>query len=709
MIDEVRRALATIRSLREKLSLLESDGDEPVAILGMGLRLPGGVKDGPSLWKLLTSGQDAVGPIPASRWTRQASESIPPFGAFLDEDLDRFDRSFWAIHPREAKGMDPQQRLSLELTWEAIEDAGLPLESLRGKKVGVYIGCTGSDFAVQRRQDPQSLNEYSGTGVAGSMLANRISRHFDFRGPSLTIDAACASSMFAMQVAAEHLKAGTCELAVVGGVSLMLDPGPSEIFHASGMLAEDGKARVFDAQAQGFVRGEGGVFLVLKRSDPNGSALPQARALLHSIATNQDGRSGGLTVPRAEAHTQIARETLHQGGLDPKDVGFLELHASGTVVGDPIEVSAMDRIYGQHDRPIWIGSVKSHLGHTEGACGLVSVAKAITSLERRTVPPQVHYRSSNPNLGLEASSLAVPTEPRAWPENAPLAAVHSYGYGGTNVHAILGPAPAVDPCPPTGPWVLWISAADPDAVRARCAQLGAQLDQGVDASALCRWWNPTRSRQRWSVLIHAASGEALREALRDPPEPSERELEPMDWGSLYGDQPPSRVEVPPYPWQYEVLVGPVEPASISATGLTGDALVARIAIRCGEVLGFPEAVDTGQPLAEHGWDSMAAVRLVQRLAEDGLRLPLHLLTDGPSPTVIAGLVVPLKHTPEPTSAGSVNARHLWISHLLVLLIGAGLALGAASIAKRLVPDGGVWLAKPPPLVEPPAVTPSPIP
>ena len=614
--------------------------------------------------------------------------------------------------------MDPQQRLSLELTWEALEDAGVPTEKVQGKRVGVYIGCTGSDFAVQRRQHPEPLDEYSGTGVAGSMLANRISRHFDFTGPSLALDAACASSLFATQVAVEHLRSGTCDLAIVGGVSLMLDPGPSEIFHASGMLADDGCARVFDAKAQGFVRGEGGVFLVLKRWEDCQDKPSNVRAILHGIATNQDGRSSGLTVPRAEAHSRVARAALANAGLGSEKVGFLELHASGTPVGDPIEVSAMHDVYGKGKAPVWIGSAKAHLGHTEGACGLVSLAKTVVSLEQATIPPQVHFDVANPNLGLDNSPLTVATHPQPWPKEAPYAAVHSYGYGGTNVHAILGPPPPPNPVDDTtGPLVLHIFGADTTAVQERCLQLAQVLERGTPAASVCHWWNLTRTAQRYGVLIHAEDAHELEKKLRDPPEAEPMNPEPIDWAALYGDRTPQRVSLPPYPWQREPLEttrafgeSPLAPSSQASENWTPDPenesqrqhIIERVAKRCGEVLGFPGPVDEGQPLAEHGWDSMAAIRLVQRLADDGLSLPLHLLTDGPSPTVIAGFVVLNKTSPGPkTGEHPWVPSHLWLSHLMVLLLGVSLAWGGAVLAKRLVPEGGVWLAKPLPLVEQP--------
>jgi acyl transferase domain-containing protein len=615
--------------------------------------------------------------------------------------------------------MDPQQRLSLELTWEALEDAGIPAHQVKGKRVGVYIGCTGSDFAVQRRQHAEPLDEYSGTGVAGSMLANRISRHFDFTGPSLALDAACASSLFATQVAVEHLRSGTCDVAIVGGVSLMLDPGPGEIFHASGMLADDGCARVFDAKAQGFVRGEGGVFLVLKRWEDCQDPQSNVRAILHGIATNQDGRSSGLTVPRAEAHSRVAHAALANAGLEPGNIGFLELHASGTPVGDPIEVSAMHDVYGEGEVPVWIGSVKAHLGHTEGLCGLASLAKAVVSLEQATIPPQVHFDVANPNLGLDASSLAVAALPQPWPKEAPYAAVHSYGYGGTNVHAVLGPTP-----PPgaleeeAGPLVLHVCGADSGAVKERCLQLTNALENGATAASRCHWWNLTRTPQRYGVLIHAADARELEEMLRDPPEPEPTNHEPIDWAALYGDRIPRRVALPPYPWQREALEparalgetphpSPSLPSEHWATGPENEAqrqhIIKRVAERCGDVLGFPGPVDEGQPLAEHGWDSMAAIRLVQKLADDGLSLPLHLLTDGPSPTVIAGFVVLNNTSPTPKiEEGPWVPGHLWLSHLMVLLLGVALAWGGATLAERLVPEGGVWLAKPLPVVEQPS-------
>jgi len=272
-----------------------------------------------------------------------------------------------------------------------------------------------------------------------------------------------------------------------------------------------------------------------------------------------------------------------------------------------------------------------------------------------------------------------------------------------------------------GPLVLQVCAADAEAVQERCLQLARALESGTPAASLCHWWNLTRTPHRCGVLIHAGDALELEQILKSPPEPKPMDSDPIDWAALYGDRTPRRVSLPPYPWQREPLDPPraigdaPEPSHLPTSkhwtaGPENDAqrghIIKRVAERCGEVLGFAGPVDEGQPLAEHGWDSMAAIRLVQKLADDGLTLPLHLLTDGPSPTVIASLVV-LKTTPQTpgTEASLGVAGHLWLSHLMVLLAGVALAWGGASLAERLVPEGGVWLAKPPPLIEQPSPPP----
>jgi acyl transferase domain-containing protein/alpha-beta hydrolase superfamily lysophospholipase len=403
---------------------------------------------------LLQDGVDAIREVPLDRWDIEALYDKDPDAAGkmytrwcgLLDHVDQFDPAFFGISPREAVSMDPQQRLLLEVTWEALERAAYPPERLSSSQTGVYVGASSSDYARYQFADLRRIDAYAGTGVAHSILANRLSYFLDLQGPSMAVDTACSSSLVAVHLACQGLRSGECTVALAGGVNVILSPEPSIIFSRARMMAADGRCKTFDARADGYVRGEGCGVVVLKRlSDAQADGDP-IWAVIRGSAINQDGRSNGLAAPNLLAQQRVIRKALASGNIEPRQVGYVEAHGTGTALGDPIEVEALSEIYGQ---PVegggqcLLGSVKTNIGHLEAAAGIAGLIKAVLCLQHREIPPHLHLRTLNPNITLDHTRFAIPTERHTWPDDspAPLAAVSSFGFGGTNAHIILDAAP----------------------------------------------------------------------------------------------------------------------------------------------------------------------------------------------------------------------------------------------------------------------------
>ncbi len=419
---------------------------EPIAIIGIGCRFPGA--NGPvGFWRLLRDGVEAVGPIPASRWDHEALQGLdlPRGGGFLAV-VDQFDADFFGISPREAVFVDPQQRLLLEVAWEAIEDGGQAPERLAGAPVGVFVGISTNDYAQLQAMRGGASDGYRITGSAASIAANRISHHFDFRGPSLTIDTACSSSLVAVHLACKSLWDGECELAVAGGVNLILVPEVFASFAKAGFLSPDGKCKAFDAQADGYVRGEGAGMLALK---PLSSALADGDpiyAVIRGGAVNQDGRTNGLTAPNRSAQEAVLRAAYRQAGVSPEQIDYIEAHGTGTLLGDPIEISALAAVLAEGrdlDRRCALGSVKTNIGHLEAAAGVAGLIKTALALHHRKIPPSLHFSQPNPHIAFDEIPLQVQRKTDAWPDRSrpSLAGVSSFGFGGTNAHLVLEQAP----------------------------------------------------------------------------------------------------------------------------------------------------------------------------------------------------------------------------------------------------------------------------
>jgi microcystin synthetase protein McyD len=457
-LQEKQRTVLLLKQMQAKLDAAERKGREPIAVIGIGCRMPGpadGSEVGPegadAFWDMLESGTDAVGEVPPERWNAAAYYDPDPdalgkmntkWGGFL-KGVDRFDAEFFGISPREATSMDPQQRLVLETAWRALEDAGIAASSLSGTQTGVFLGICTSDYA--RLGDPEggfgALDTYSGTGGACGVAAGRLSYTLGLQGPSLVVDTACSSSLVATHLAVQSLRNGECGLALAGGVNLVLLPDGTVTLSRLHMMAPDGRCKPFDAAANGFVRGEGCGVVVLKRLSEAQAAGDTVLAVISGSAVNQDGRSSGLTAPSGLAQERVVREALANAGRKPGDLGYIEAHGTGTSLGDPIEMNALAAVMGARKTPLVVGSVKSNIGHLEAAAGVAGLIKAIGVIRRRKVPPVLNYSTRNPNILTGACPIEVPVEVTDVPEGGLVAGVSSFGFSGTNAHVIVETPP----------------------------------------------------------------------------------------------------------------------------------------------------------------------------------------------------------------------------------------------------------------------------
>ena len=453
---------------------------EPIAVIGMGCRFPGGAADPESFWQLLHDGVDAIVPVPPDRWDADPwcasesggqGESGTGRGGFMEE-VERFDAAFFGISPREAEEMDPQQRLLLEVAWEALENAGQPAAALAGTPTGVFIGISTNDYHYLQPRRLDVLNAYSGTGNAFSVAANRLSYFLNLRGPSLAVDTACSSSLVAVHLALQSLHAGECDLALAGGVNLILSPQLSVVFSRAGMLAADGRCKTFDAAADGYGRGEGCGVVVLKPLSAAVRERDPVLAVIRGSAINQDGRSNGLTAPNGLAQEAVIRQALARAGVAPRQVSYVETHGTGTTLGDPIEVEALKAVFQEDGRghPCWLGSVKTNIGHLEAAAGIAGLIKVVLALQHRGIPPHLHFKKLNPHIAAAGFPFSIPTAPQPWDGDSQplLCGLSSFGFGGTNAHVILAEAPPAEGREKEGgreAQLFPVSAASPAALR----------------------------------------------------------------------------------------------------------------------------------------------------------------------------------------------------------------------------------------------------
>jgi acyl transferase domain-containing protein len=520
--------ISRLRSEQPESDLLFS---EPIAVVGIGCRFPGKVKSAEQYWQLLHDGEDAISEIPAARWDvdryynpdfHADGKMNTRWGGFL-EDFDRFDPAFFGISPREASAMDPQQRLLLEVAWEALWDAGIAPDRLGGTSTGVFLGVYGTDYARLLLEHPRAIGPHTCAGAAHSMASGRISFLLDLHGPSITIDTACSSSLVAVHLACQSLRAGSCRVAIAGGVSLKFRPEHYLCLSKLGMISPDGRCHTFDASGNGFVPGEGcGVVLLKPLTD---ALVERCRiyAVIRGAAANQDGRTNVLTAPNGLAQQKVIRAALENARVSASDISYVETHGTGTALGDPIEVEALAETIGSTahgDRPCALGSVKTNIGHLEAASGITGFIKAALALHHEEIPPNLHYRERNPHVILEDTRFYVPVAPTSWPrsEHARFAGVSSFGFSGTNAHIVLEEAPRMPARHSAGTeteshsYVLPISARTQEA----CDQFARDWWNFLDGSGrnlsiydICHSASTRRSHYEERLAVTASSTAAL--------------------------------------------------------------------------------------------------------------------------------------------------------------------------------------------------------
>jgi len=513
----LKKVTADLHETRQRLQAAEAGGSEPIAVVGMGCRFPGGADTPAALWDLLAEGRDVIGEPPPDRgWDAPVfnpdGATEPRRGGFL-RGAGEFDPAFFGLSPREAVVTDPQQRLLLEVAWEALERAGLDPAALRGSRTGVFSGSNGLDYAQLAAHSPGAV-DYMYTANSASALSGRISYILGLEGPAVTVDTACSSSLVSLHLAAQALRQGECELALAGGASVMATPHVFLGMGRQGGLSPDGRCRAFSADADGTSWGEGAGIVVLERlSDAHRNGHP-VLAVVRGSAVNQDGASNGFTAPNGAAQQRVIRAALANAGLTAGDVDAVEAHGTATTLGDPIEAEALLATYGQSrtGEPVWLGSIKSNLAHTQAAAGVAGVLKMVLAIQHGTLPQTLHAGEPTPAVDWDAGAVRLLTGARPWPEtgNPRRAGVSSFGVSGTNAHVILEQAPPSEPQPPAdtpAPAVLaWpIAARSAEGLRGQAAKLRSHVDTEPDRTALDIGYSlaTTRSGSHRAVVLGA--------------------------------------------------------------------------------------------------------------------------------------------------------------------------------------------------------------
>ncbi|WP_224360461.1 non-ribosomal peptide synthetase/type I polyketide synthase [Hyalangium versicolor] len=509
----------------------QPQGQEPIAIIGMGCRFPGGADSPERFWGLLEESRDASSDIPSDRWdasayfsadSQEQGKAYTRRGSFLP-DVRGFDAEFFGLMPREAEALDPQQRLLLEVAWEALEHAGLSPEGLRESPTGVFVGISGGDYGELSTRSPEALTPYSLTGTIHSTAAGRLSYTLGLQGPSLAVDTACSSSLVAVHLAVQSLRRGEASLALVGGVNLLLSPQPFVGLSRLQALSPDGRCKTFDEAADGYGRGEGAGVVVLKPLRAAERDGDRVIAVIRGSAVNHDGRSSGLTVPNGVAQEAVLRGALRDAGVAPASVSFLEAHGTGTRLGDPQEMRAIAQVYSEgrpSQAPLHVGAVKANIGHLESAAGIAGLCKVALALNRRRIPGQAHLRTPSSRIPWDRIPVVVPREQVEWQAGAGprRGAVSSFGLSGTNAHVVLEEPPralAVPTRVDRTAHLLALSARDEEGLRELAAGYASSLASlpASKVASACYTANSGRTHQSRRVAIVGSSAEELRAEL----------------------------------------------------------------------------------------------------------------------------------------------------------------------------------------------------
>ncbi|MEX2601916.1 MAG: SDR family NAD(P)-dependent oxidoreductase [Balneolaceae bacterium] len=450
-MSPVKQALLAVKEMQAKIAAMEQAKAEPIAVVGMACHFPGNTNSPEELWDLLQNGGDGIIEVPKERWDSDSfydsdpdvpGKMITRLGGFL-KDIDQFDAGFFGISPREANSMDPHQRLLLQTTWEALENGGFDINGLYGSRTGVYVGISNFEYGAKLLwpENPEDITAYSGTGGSLGVTAGRLSYSFGFTGPSMIIDTACSSSLVTTHLAIQALRLGECDMAVSAGVNLIFGPQTHINFSKARMLAPDGHCKTFSADADGYARGEGAGVVLLKRLSDAERDGDTIIALLRGSAVNQDGPSGGLTVPNGPSQVKVIRAALENAQIDPGRVGYIEAHGTGTPLGDPIEIGALDTVFGNGKRssksPLHVASIKTNVGHLESAAGIAGIIKTILSLQYGQIPPHQNFKSPNPDINWEEVPVTVPRKLTEWVDPERVAGVSGFSFSGTNAHLVL--------------------------------------------------------------------------------------------------------------------------------------------------------------------------------------------------------------------------------------------------------------------------------
>jgi acyl transferase domain-containing protein/acyl carrier protein len=534
-LSPLKRALLAIEDMQARLDATERERHEPVAVIGLGCRIPGGANSPDEFWQLLREARSGVREIPTNRWDvdtyydpdpEAIGKIVTRFGAFLD-NVDQFEPQFFGISPREALTMDPQQRLLLEVSWEALEHAGQSPAKLGKSRTGVYFGICTNDYAQRVRDlgDPALLDMHFMSGIAHSIASGRLSYFLGLQGPSISVDTACSSSLVAVHLACQGLRNSECRMALAGGVNVILSPDSFVTMSRAGMLAADGKCKTFDAAADGFVRGEGCGVVVLKRLSDALADGDRVLALIRGSAINQDGPSSGLTVPNGPSQESVIRDALANAGISPRDVSYVEAHGTGTALGDPIEVQALGAVFGagrDPASPLQIGSLKTNVGHLEAAAGVAGLIKVVLSLQADEIPQHLNFTHPSRHIAWDQFPIEVAATRRLW---APLhgkriAGVSSFGFSGTNAHVVLEKAPA--PAPRTAQvaerpaHLLTLSARTKSALNTVIERAVRQIEESEPKAIgdICYTANTGRAHLAHRIAVTGVSSSVIADRLR---------------------------------------------------------------------------------------------------------------------------------------------------------------------------------------------------